>query len=412
LRLIARSRPITEQDPGEKRMREVVVVSGARTAIGTFGGSLKDMPPTQLGATVVAEALKRGQVAGAEVGHVVFGHVINTEPKDMYLGRVAAVNGGVGQDTPCLTLNRLCGSGLQAIISAAQTILLGDADIALGGGAECMSRGPYIMPTGRWGQRMGDMKAIDMMVGALHDPFDVIHMGVTAENVATKWGITRQEQDALAVESHRRAAAATKAGHFKSQIVPIEVKGKKGPVVFDTDEHFREGTSMDDMAKLKPVFVKENGTVTAGNASGINDGAAAVVMMERSVAERRGLKPIARLVAYGHAGVDPKYMGIGPVPATRKALERAGLKVADLDVIEANEAFAAQACAVAKDLGFPPEKVNPNGSGISLGHPVGATGAIITVKALYELQRIGGRYALVTMCIGGGQGIAAIFERI
>jgi acetyl-CoA C-acetyltransferase len=412
LRLIARPRPITEQDPGEKRMREVVVVSAARTAIGTFGGSLKDVPPTQLGATVVAEAMKRGQVAGAEVGHVVFGHVINTEPKDMYLGRVAALNGGVGQDTPCLTLNRLCGSGLQAIISAAQTILLGDADIALGGGAECMSRGPYIMPAGRWGQRMGDMKAIDMMVGALHDPFDVIHMGVTAENVATKWGITRQEQDALAVESHRRAAAATKAGYFKSQIVPIEVKGKKGPVVFDTDEHFREGTSMDDMAKLKPVFVKENGTVTAGNASGINDGAAAVVMMERSVAEKRGLKPLARLVAYGHAGVDPKYMGIGPVPATRKALERAGLKVADLDVIEANEAFAAQACAVAKDLGFPPEKVNPNGSGISLGHPVGATGAIITVKALYELQRTGGRYALVTMCIGGGQGIAAIFERI
>jgi acetyl-CoA C-acetyltransferase len=251
-----------------------------------------------------------------------------------------------------------------------------------------------------------------MMVGALHDPFDVIHMGVTAENVATKWGITRQEQDALAVESHRRAAAATKAGHFKSQIVPIEVKGKKGPVMFDTDEHFREGTSMDDMAKLKPVFAKENGTVTAGNASGINDGAGAVVLMERSIAEKRGLKPLARLVSYGHAGVDPKFMGIGPVPSTRKALERAKLKVSDLDVIEANEAFAAQACAVAKDLGFPPEKVNPNGSGISLGHPIGGTGAIITVKALYELQRVGGRYALATMCIGGGQGIAAIFERV
>jgi acetyl-CoA C-acetyltransferase len=393
-------------------MREVVVVSGARTAIGTFGGSLKDVPPTQLGATVVAEVLKRSGVKGDEVGHVVFGHVLNTEPKDMYLGRVAALDGGVAKEAPCLTLNRLCGSGLQAIVSAAQTILLGDADIAIGGGAECMSRGPYIVPAGRWGQRMGDMKAIDMMVGALHDPFDVIHMGVTAENVATKWGITRQEQDALAVESHRRAAAATKAGHFKSQIVPIEVKGKKGTMVFDTDEHFREGTSMDDMAKLKPVFAKENGTVTAGNASGINDGAGAVVLMERSVAEKRGLKPLARLVSYGHAGVDPKYMGIGPVPATRKALERAGLKVADLDVIEANEAFAAQACAVAKDLGFPSEKVNPNGSGISLGHPIGATGAIITVKALYELQRVGGRYALVTMCIGGGQGIAAIFERV
>jgi acetyl-CoA C-acetyltransferase len=393
-------------------MREVVVVSGVRTAIGTFGGSLKDVPPTQLGAAVVAEALKRAAVGGDEVGHVVFGHVVNTEPKDMYLARVAAVNGGVAKEAPCLTVNRLCGSGLQAIVSASQSILLGDADIAIGGGAENMSRGPYILPTGRWGQRMGDFKAIDMMVGALHDPFDVIHMGVTAENVARQWGISRQDQDALAVESHRRAAAATRAGHFKSQILPIEIKGKKGPVVFDTDEHFREGTSMDDMAKLKPVFAKENGTVTAGNASGINDGAGAVVLMERGVAEKRGLKPLARLVSYGHAGVDPKIMGIGPVPATRKALERAGLSVADLDVIEANEAFAAQACAVAKDLGFPADKVNPNGSGISLGHPIGATGAIITVKALYELQRIGGRYALVTMCIGGGQGIAAIFDRI
>ena len=393
-------------------MREVVVVSGVRTPIGTFGGSLKDIPPTQLGALVVAEAMKRAAATGEEIGHVVFGHVLNTEPKDMYLGRVAAVNGGVAKETPCLTLNRLCGSGLQAIVSAAQTIMLGDADIAIGGGAECMSRGPYVVPSGRWGQRMGDMKAIDMMVGALHDPFDVVHMGVTAENVAAKWGITRDEQDQLAVESHRRAAHATKAGYFKSQILPIEVKGKKGPTVFDTDEHFREGTSMADMAKLKPVFVKENGTVTAGNASGINDGAAAVVMMERSVAERRGLKPLARLVSYGHAGVDPKYMGIGPVPASKQALERAGLTVSQLDVIEANEAFAAQACAVARDLGFPADKVNPNGSGISLGHPIGATGAIITVKALYELQRTGGRYALVTMCIGGGQGIAAVFERM
>jgi acetyl-CoA C-acetyltransferase len=396
----------------EITMREVVVVSGVRTPIGTFGGSLKDVPPTQLGALVVAEAMKRGAVKGEEIGHVVFGHVLNTEAKDMYLGRVAAVNGGVAKETPCLTLNRLCGSGLQAIVSAAQTIMLGDADIAIGAGAECMSRGPYIIPSGRWGQRMGDMKAIDMMVGALHDPFDVVHMGVTAENVAAKWGITREEQDQLAVESHRRAASATKAGYFTSQILPIEVKGKKGPTVFDTDEHFREGTSMADMAKLKPVFVKENGTVTAGNASGINDGAAAIVMMERSVAEKRGLKPMARLVAYGHAGVDPKYMGIGPVPASRIALERAGITVAQLDVIEANEAFAAQACAVAKDLGFPADKVNPNGSGISLGHPIGATGAIITVKALFELQRTGGRYALVTMCIGGGQGIAAVFERM
>ena len=393
-------------------MREVVVVSGARTAIGTFGGSLKDVAPTQLGAIVVAEVLKRANVKGEEVGHVVFGHVVNTEPKDMYLARVAALNGGVAQSAPCLTLNRLCGSGLQAIISAAQSIMLGDTDIAIGGGAENMSRGPFILPTGRWGQRMGDFKAVDMMTGALHDPFDVIHMGVTAENVATKWGITREEQDKLAVESHRRAAAATKEGRFRSQIVPVEVKGKKGVTMFDTDEHFRDGATLEDMAKLKPVFAKENGTVTAGNASGINDGAAAVVLMERRVAEKRGLKPMARLVSYGHAGVDPKFMGIGPVPSTKKALERAGLQVSDLDVIEANEAFAAQACAVAKDLGFPSAKLNPNGSGIALGHPIGATGAMITVKALYELERVGGRYALATMCIGGGQGIAAVFERV
>ena len=392
-------------------MREVVVVSGVRTAIGTFGGSLKDVPPTQLGAIVVKESLARAKVDGGEVGHVVFGNVVHTEPRDMYLSRVAALDGGVAQHTPCLTLNRLCGSGLQAIVSAAQTIMLGDADIAIGGGAENMSRAPYAIPTARFGQRMGDAKLVDMMVAALHDPFQNIHMGVTAENVAAKWGITRQMQDELAVESHRRAAAATKEGRFKSQIVAVETKGKKGPVVFDTDEHFRAEVTMEDMAKLKPVFVKENGTVTAGNASGINDGAGAVVLMERSVAEKRGLKPLARLVAYGHAGVDPKYMGIGPVPATANAMKKAGLTVAQMDVIEANEAFAAQACAVAKDLGADPKKVNPNGSGISLGHPIGATGAIITVKALYELQRIGGRYALVTMCIGGGQGIAAIFER-
>ena len=392
-------------------MREVVVVSGVRTAIGTFGGSLKDVPPTELGAVVVAEALKRAGVSGDEVGHVVFGHVLNTEPKDMYLARVAALGGGVAQSTPCLTLNRLCGSGLQAIITGAQSIMLGDADIAIGGGAENMSRGPYVLPAARWGQRMSDFKAIDMMIGALHDPFDVIHMGVTAENVARKWGITREQQDQLAVESHRRAATATKEGRFKSQIVPVQLKAKKGATAFDTDEHFRDNATMEDMAKLKPVFAKENGTVTAGNASGINDGGAALVLMERSVAEQRGLKPMARLVSYGHAGVDPKYMGIGPVPATKQALERAGLKVADLDVIEANEAFAAQACAVAKDLGFPADKVNPNGSGISLGHPIGATGAIIAIKALYELERIDGRFALVTMCIGGGQGIAAVFER-
>ena len=393
-------------------MREVVVVSAVRTAIGTFGGSLKDIPPTQLGALVVREAVARAGVKPEQVGAVVFGHVINTEPKDMYLSRVAAIGGGLTQDVPAMNVNRLCGSGLQAIVSAAQSVMLGDTDVAIGGGAESMSRGPYIVPSARWGARMGDFKTLDMMVGALHDPFDVIHMGVTAENVAAKFGITRQDQDGLALESHRRASAATKAGHFKGQIVPVELKSKKGTVLFDTDEHIRHDATMDDLAKLKPVFQKENGTVTAGNASGINDAASAVVLMERRAAERAGLKPLARLVSYGHAGVDPKIMGIGPVPASRKALERAGLTGAQLDVIESNEAFAAQACAVTRELGLDPAKVNPNGSGISLGHPIGATGAIITTKAIHELHRIGGRHALVTMCIGGGQGIAAIFERL
>jgi acetyl-CoA C-acetyltransferase len=392
--------------------REVVVVSGVRTAIGDFGGALKDFSPTQLGARVVREVLSRANVTGDDVGHVVFGNVIQTEAKDMYLARVAALDGGVAQHAPALTVNRLCGSGLQAIVSAAQSILLGDADVAIGGGAESMSRAPYIVPAARFGQRMGDARLVDMMLGALHDPFDTIHMGVTAENVANKYGISREVQDALALESHRRAARAIEAGYFKDQILPITQASKKGEIVFDIDEHVRMNASAEDFSKLKPVFAKENGTVTAGNASGINDAAAAVMLMERSVAEQRGVKPLARLVAYAHAGVDPKFMGIGPVPATKKALERAGLKVGDLDVIEANEAFAAQACAVSKELGFDPAKVNPNGSGISLGHPIGATGALITVKALYELQRIGGRYALVTMCIGGGQGIAAIFERI
>ena len=393
-------------------MREVVIVSGVRTAVGTFGGSLKDQPPCELGALVVREALARAAVPGAEVGHVVFGNVVHTEPRDMYLSRVAAIQGGVAHETPCLTLNRLCGSGLQAIVSAAQTIALGDADIAIGGGAECMSRAPYTMPTARWGQRMGDAAVVDMMVAALQDPFDNVHMGVTAENVAARFGISRAQQDQLALESHRRAAQAIDQGRFKSQIVPVQIKGKKGVTLFDTDEHVRRDAKLEDMTKLKPVFQKENGTVTAGNSSGINDGAGAVVLMEREMARKRGAKPLARLVAYGHAGVDPKFMGIGPVPATRKALERAGLKLDQMDVVEANEAFAAQACAVTKELGADPGKVNPNGSGISLGHPIGATGAIITVKALYELQRIGGRYALVTMCIGGGQGIAAIFERL
>ena len=392
--------------------REVVVVSAVRTAIGTFGGSLKDVPPTELGALVVRESLARANVEGKDVGHVVFGHVVNTEPKDMYLSRVAAINGGCGEGTPAYNVNRLCGSGLQAIVNASQSILLGDTDVAIGAGAENMSRVPFASLNMRWGARMGDTKMVDMMIGALHDPFHNIHMGVTAENIAAKWGISREDQDKLAVESHNRAERATQNGVFKDQIVPVTLKSKKGDVLYATDEHFRPGATTEDLAKLKPVFIKENGTVTAGNASGINDAAAAVVLMEAGAAKARGAKPLARLVAYAHAGVDPKYMGIGPVPATQLALKKAGLTVNDLDVIEANEAFAAQACAVTKDLGLDPAKVNPNGSGISLGHPIGATGALITVKAIHELQRIQGRYALVTMCIGGGQGIAAIFERI
>ena len=391
--------------------REVYVVSAVRTAIGTFGGALKDTPPIQLGALVVKESIVRANVAADSVGHVVFGHVVNTEPRDMYLSRVAAIEGGCAQSTPAFNVNRLCGSGLQAIISASQSVLLGDTDVAIGAGAENMSRAPYASLATRFGARMGDTKLIDMMMGALHDPFETIHMGVTAENIAEKWGISRETQDALAVESHRRAEAATKAGYFKDQIVPVMLKSRKGEVAFDTDEHFRANCDMAYMAKLKPVFKKEGGTVTAGNASGLNDAAAAVVLMEGNAMRAQGVKPLARLVAYAHAGVDPRYMGIGPVPATQKAVQKAGLTVADLDVIEANEAFAAQACAVTQDLGLDPAKVNPNGSGISLGHPIGATGALITVKALHELQRINGRYALVTMCIGGGQGIAAIFER-
>jgi acetyl-CoA C-acetyltransferase len=392
--------------------REVVVASGVRTAIGTYGGSLKDLAPTELAAQVVREAIKRACLDGKDVGHVVFGHVVNTEPRDMYLSRLAAINGGCPIETPAFNVNRLCGSGLQAIVSASQSILLGDCDIALGGGAESMSRAPYASLNMRWGARMGDTKMVDMVVGALNDPFDCVHMGVTAEAIAAKWGITRADQDALALESHQRAERAINGGYFKSQILPVTLKSRKGDVVFDTDEHYRPNCTLADLAKLKPAFIKENGTVTAGNASGINDAAAAVVLMEASVAQARGIKPLARLVAYAHAGVDPKYMGIGPVPASQMVLKKAGLTVKDLDVIEANEAFAAQACAVSRDLGLDPAKTNPNGSGISLGHPIGATGALITVKALYELERIGGRYALVTMCIGGGQGIAAVFERM
>ncbi|HSO06601.1 MAG TPA: acetyl-CoA C-acyltransferase family protein [Pelomicrobium sp.] len=391
--------------------REVVVVSGCRTAIGDYGGSLKDIPPTELGATVIREAIKRAGVDAKDVGHMVLGSVIHGEPKDMYISRVACINGGLPQETAAMTVNRLCGSGLQAIVSAAQSILLGDTDVAVGSGAESMSRGGYLVPTARWGARMNNATMMDMMVGALTDPFDTVHMGITAENVAAKWSISRERQDAFAVESHQRAASAIDKGHFKEQIVPITIKGRKGDTIVDTDEHVRRDASPEGMGKLKAVFQKD-GTVTAGNASGINDGAAAVVLAEAKYAEKKGLKPMARLVAYGHAGVDPKYMGIGPVPAVKKALERAGLKISDMDVIESNEAFAAQACAVAKDLDLDPAKTNPNGGAVALGHPIGATGTILTVKCLYELQRTGGKYGLVTMCIGGGQGIAAIYERL
>jgi acetyl-CoA C-acetyltransferase len=391
--------------------REVVVLSGVRTAIGNFGGSLKDQPPSELAAQVVREAVRRAGVEPAEIGQVVFGNIIHTDGHDHYLARVAGVKGGLPVDVPALTLNRLCGSGLQAIISAAQTIMLGDADAAVAGGAESMSRSPYWAHAMRWGARMNDVAMVDAMVAALSDPFDDVHMGVTAENVARKWEITREDQDALAVESHKRAAAAIAEGRFKDQILPVEIKVKGGVQMFDTDESVRPDTSLEKLAKLRPVFDKQ-GTVTAGNASSINDAAAAVVLMERSVAEQRGYKPMGRLVGYSVVGVDPKYMGIGPVPAVRKVLERTGLSIDDIDLFELNEAFAAQALAVIRELDLPMEKVNPNGSGISLGHPIGATGAILTVKALYELQRTGGRYACVTMCIGGGQGIAAIFERI
>lgn len=392
-------------------MQEVFIVGACRTAIGDFGGGLKDVPPCDLGATVMRAVLDRSNVSPTDVGHVVVGHVINTEPRDMYVSRVAAMNAGMGHETPAFNVNRLCGSGLQAIISAAQALKLGDAEIAIGAGAESMSRSPYIAPGQRWGARMGDSALLDMMTGALSDPFDKVHMGITAENVAKKFSISREEQDALALVSHQRAEAAIAKGFFKEQIVPVVQKTRKGDVVFDTDEHVRRGATAENFASLRPAFLKENGTVTAGNASGLNDGAAAVLLMTGAAVQARGLKPLARLVSYGHAGVDPKYMGIGPVPATRIALERAGLTIGQMDVIEANEAFAAQACAVSKELGLDPKKVNPNGSGISLGHPIGATGAIITTKALHELERIQGRYALVTMCIGGGQGIAAIFER-
>jgi len=388
-----------------------MVVSGARTAIGDYGGSLKDMPPTKLGAIAIKEAVARSRLDPASIGHVVIGSVIHGEARDMYISRVAAIDAGLPVGTPCLTVNRLCGSGLQAIVSAAQHILLGDTDIVLGGGAESMSRAAYFLPAGRWGQRMGDGAVVDAMTGALHDPFGHGHMGITAENIAAKFGFTREQQDAFALESHKRAANALEKGFFKEQIVPIEIKSRKGTEAFTLDEHVRKGAKIEDMQKLKAAF-KKDGTVTAGNASGLNDAAAAIVMCSADYAKKQNLKPLARLVAYAHAGVDPDYMGLGPIPAVKRVFEKSGLKPADMDVVESNEAFAVQAMAVTKDLGLDPAKVNPNGGAVALGHPIGATGAILTVKAIYELHRTQKRYALVTMCIGGGQGIAAIFERM
>jgi len=391
--------------------RDVVVVSAVRTAIGKYGGSLKDKPPSELGAIVIREAVKRAGIEPKEVQHVTMGNVIHTDTRDMYVSRVAAVNAGIPIETPALTVNRVCGSGLQAIVSAAQLIMLGDADVAVAGGVESMSRSQYWIPALRWGQRMSNAAVVDAMVGALSDPFEDVHMGITAEYIAKKFNITRREQDEFAVESNRRAIEAIKHCLFQEQIVPIELKTKTGTTVFDTDEHPRADATLENLAKLKPAFDR-NGTVTAGNASGLNDGAAAVVLMERKKAEDRGLKPLARLAGYAFAGVEPRYMGIGPVPAVRNLLKKTGIKLEDVAVIEANEAFAVQALAVMRELGLPPERTNPNGGAVALGHPIGVSGAIITVKALHELRRIEGRYAMATLCIGGGQGIAAMFERL
>jgi len=390
-------------------MDDIVILGGARTAIGTFGGSLASVEPTTLGATVTREALTRAGVEGGQIGHVMFGHVINTEPKDMYLARIAAMEAGIPETTPAMNVNRLCGSGAQAVVSAAQALMLGDADFAVAGGAESMSRSPFILPELRWGQKMGDMRTLDMMLGALNCPFGTGHMGVTAENVANEHGISREDQDAFALESQKRASKAIETGRFEEQIAAVEVKSRKGSVEFRVDEHPKPTTD-EALAGLRPVF-QTDGTVTAGNASGINDGAAAIVMARADAAERAGLTPRARILGYAHAGVRPEVMGIGPIPAVEALLKRTGLSSEDFDVIESNEAFAAQAIAVNRALGLDSAKVNPNGGAIALGHPVGATGAILMVKALYELERIGGSKALVTMCIGGGQGIAVALER-
>lgn len=389
---------------------EIFILSARRTAIGTFGGALKDVPLCDLATTAVKAALITSQIDPQRIGHVVMGNVIPTAPQDAYLARVAAINAGIPKQTPAYNVNRLCGSGLQAIISAAHTLMLGDADFAIGGGAESMSRGPYLLPSARWGVRMGDAQVQDYMLGILHDPFHGIHMGITAENIAQRNQISREVQDALALTDQQRAAHAIAQGYFESQIAAVEVHGRKASVMFNIDEHPR-ATTLQQLAQMKPAFEKD-GSVTAGNASGLNDGAGALVLASGAAVQADNLAPVARLVAYAHAGVEPELMGLGPIPATRLALKRAGLKIADMDVIEANIAFAAQACAVMQELDMDPARVNPNGSGIALGHPVGATGAIIATKAIHELHRIKGRYALATMCIGGGQGIAVIFERI
>ncbi len=392
-------------------MKDIVLVSAARTAVGDFGGALAGLTPTELGVATAKEAIARAGLTPADIGQAFYGNVIHTEPRDMYVSRTIAIETGMAHNTPALTVNRLCGSGLQAIVSAVQALAMGDTDTAIAGGTESMSRAGYLIPSARWGQKMGDSTAIDMMTAVLTDPFGHGHMGVTAENVAEKYGISRETQDAFAVESHRRAAAAIEAGYFDDQIVPITLKTRKGEVVFKTDEHVRAAASVENMAKLRAVF-KKDGKVTAGNASGINDGAASVVLMTGDAAAARGVAPMARVVAYGHAGVDPAFMGIGPVPAMQVALDKAGLNVDDLDVIESNEAFAAQACAVSAELNLNPAKVNPNGGAVALGHPIGASGAVITTKLLYELKRTGGRYGAATMCIGGGQGIALIVENL
>ncbi|MDQ2141149.1 acetyl-CoA C-acyltransferase family protein [Alcaligenaceae bacterium B3P038] len=391
---------------------DIYVVAAVRTAIGTFGGSLKHIPPAELATIVVREAVARSGAAPDSIGHVSMGTVITTEPRDIYMSRIAALDAGLPQAVSAFNINRLCGSGLQAIVSSAQAIAAGDCEVAVGAGAESMSRAGYLSPSNRWGARMGDTVMLDLMVNALHDPFHNLHMGITAENVAGRFGITRGMMDELAVSSHQRAARAIREGRFADQIVPIRSATRPGEVVFDTDEHVKAGTTLEILSAMRPAFKRDGGTVTAGNASGINDGAAALVLASGAAVKAQNLAPIGRLVGYAYAGVDPALMGIGPVPASRAVLSRAGLKAADMDVIESNEAFAAQACAVMRELDLDPARVNPNGSGIALGHPIGATGAVIATKALHELQRIRGRYALVTMCIGGGQGIAAIFERV